>query len=79
MASAGFIPTGGGLVGVDMWTTNEEGKQKRLRVSSEAMHWLVKKMAQQGTQAQQTDELPLSQQAAIGRGMTDNVQPIPAR
>lgn len=79
MASAGFIPTGGGLVGVDMWTTDEKGKQKRLRISSEAMHWLVRKMAQQGTQAEETEELPLSQQAAIGRGMANNVQPIPEK
>lgn len=78
MASSGFIPTGGGLVGVDMWTTDSKGKQKRLRVSSEAMHWLVQKMSQQGTQAQQTDELPLSQQAAIGRDMENNVQ-LPVR
>lgn len=69
MATAGFIPSGGGLIAIDMYVEDEKGKQRRWRVPSESLHWLRGKLMQQGTQVQDQESLPLSEQAAIGRGM----------
>lgn len=70
MAASGFIPAGGGLIAVDMYVENE-GKQRRARFPAEALHWLAGKLATQGTQLEETQQLPLSAQARVGRGMSE--------
>lgn len=69
MATAGFIPAGGGLIAADMYVTKDNGKQQRARFPAEALHWLATKLSNQGTQLSETEELPLSAQASVGRGM----------
>jgi len=65
-ATAGFIPSGGGLISADYYITTEKGKQQRARVPYEAMDWLIKKLSQQGTSLEKIEGLPLSAQAAVG-------------
>lgn len=65
-ATSGFIPSGGGLVSADYYITTPEGKQQRVRLPYEAVDWLVKKLADQGTQVDKINNLPLAAQADIG-------------
>ena len=78
-ANAGYIPSGGGLVSVDMYVGTAEGKQKRARIPYESLDWLVKRLEAQGTQQKQLAEIPTGNQAEIGRQMAENVTQLPAR
>lgn len=51
-AEAGFIPSGGYLVTCDFYITRKDGKTERLRVSSEALNWLVQRLEAQGAMIQ---------------------------
>ena len=70
-ATAGFIPSGGGLISADYYISTPEGKQKRARIPYEAIDWLVKKLGEQGTNVEKIESMPMGAQAAIGRGMPD--------
>ena len=83
-AKAGFVPTGGGLVGVDLYVPSEGGKNRRARIPYEAVDWLIKKLQSQGIDQQKIDQLPMSAQASIGRGAPQpqrpqNVTQLPER
>ncbi|HYX39923.1 MAG TPA: hypothetical protein VE954_43055, partial [Oligoflexus sp.] len=66
-ATAGYLPTGGGLVSVDYYVSGENGSQKRARLPYESVDWLVKKLAQQGSDVSKITNMPQADQAAIGR------------
>lgn len=70
-AQAGYIPSGGALVGVDLYgpKPGSPGKTSRLQLPSEAVTWLVDKLSAQGSSQQTFDNLPLSQQAAMAAEM----------
>jgi hypothetical protein len=75
-AKSGFIPSGGGAVSVDYYITTEGGKQQRARIPYEAVDWLVKKLAEQGSDITKIDNLPLSAQAQLGRGQQQSQNPM---
>jgi len=81
-ANSGFIPTGGFNVSCDFYVPSptDPTKQKRLRVPSEAVQWLVQKLESQGTFQGQMQELDPQVQADMG-GQADqpppNVLPMP--
>jgi hypothetical protein len=66
-ATAGYLPSGGGLITCDYYVTSADGKQQRARVPYEAMDWLVKKLAAQGTAVENLTNMPLATQADIGK------------
>jgi hypothetical protein len=68
-ATSGFIPSGGGLVSADYYITSPEGKQQRVRLPYEAVDWLVKRLADQGTQVDKITNMPLAAQADLGNAM----------
>jgi hypothetical protein len=72
-ANAGYIPSGGGLVAVDMYI-DKDGKQRRARLPYESLNWLVNRLQAQGTQQEVLSELPNNVQAQMG-----NVSQLPAR
>lgn len=59
MAEQGMIPAGGYMVTCDLYIPNptDPTKQKRLRISSKALEWLVEKLEQQGAMLSQYDNL----------------------
>ena len=69
-ATSGFIPSGGGMVSADYYITTPEGKQQRVRLPYEAIDWLVKKLAEQGTQVEKITNMPLASQADLGQAMS---------
>jgi hypothetical protein len=66
-ATAGYIPSGGGLISADYYVSSPEGKQHRVRIPYESMDWLVKKLNDQGSSVDKIGELPLSTQAEMGK------------
>ena len=76
-ANAGYIPSGGGLVSVDMYVGTPDGKQKRARIPYESLDWLVKRLESQGSQQQQLAEIPTGNRAEIGRQVQENVVQLP--
>lgn len=66
-ADAGFIPSQGGLVSVDYYIQTAEGKQQRARLPYEAVHWLIERLRQQGTEVEKITNLPPAAQADLGR------------
>lgn len=68
-ATSGFIPSGGGLITVDYYITNEKGKQKRAKVPYEAIDWLIKKLGDQGSKIDEIEQMPEGAQARLGRAM----------
>lgn len=74
-ASAGFIPTGGGLTGVDMYRPNEDGKQKRVRIPFESVAWLLKRLEKQNSSQEDLDQMDMSQQAALGQIQQQGMNP----
>jgi len=76
-ATSGFLPSGGGLITVDYYVQTADGKQSRARVPYESMDWLIKKLASQGTNVEQLNNLPLAAQADIGKMNQQQQQPAP--
>lgn len=70
-AQAGFIPSGGYLVTVQLYDANPEDptKQKLLKVPSESVMWLVETLKRQGSTQEQLQGLDMASQADIGRMM----------
>jgi hypothetical protein len=70
-----MIPTGGGLIGCDIFTEapNSRGgtKQVRLRLPQEAIMWLTKMMDQQGIAKAQFEEVGQSPAAGIAQQFLD--------
>jgi hypothetical protein len=66
-ATSGFIPSGGGMITADYYVTSADGKQQRARIPYEAMDWLVKKLATQGTSVEKISNMPVATQADIGK------------
>jgi hypothetical protein len=67
LASSGFIPSGGMLVSIDFYTPDPvTGKAKRVRLPSEAVQWLVSKLAAQGSSQEMLQEQDLETQARVG-------------
>lgn len=56
-AQSGFIPTGGALVTVDYYVTDEEGKTKRAKLPYEALQWLQKQLGAQGSSMQELEDM----------------------
>jgi hypothetical protein len=57
-AEADLIPTGGALIGVDYWITDKAtGKTRRAKFPYEAIHWLEKRLEQQGSSLEQLNGL----------------------
>lgn len=66
-AKDGFIPSGGYAVACDLYVTPDASKPettKRLRMPSEALQWLVKKLEVQGSAQDQIQQLNSPQAAA---------------
>lgn len=72
-AQAGFIPSGGYSVATDFYvadpTPENPTKTKRLRLPSEAIDWVVKKLDQQGTSMEAIMQMPQGEAAAIAQQM----------
>jgi hypothetical protein len=68
-ATAGYIPSGGGLVGVDFYLNDGGDRQKRARIPFEAIDWLIQKLKQQGSDISQIDGLSMGDKAEIGNAM----------
>lgn len=71
---ADFIPTGGALIGVDMYenaglTTRGDPKVRRVRLPQEAVEWLRQRLKQQGLQL----EILESQQAQVQADIANQV------
>lgn len=73
MASSGYIPSGGGLVGVDMYIPDEQGKQKRLRLPFESIGYLLKALEAQGTSKASIDSMELPQKALLGQQLNQSL------
>lgn len=71
MMKADFIPTGGALVGVDVYTEvpNSSGGKKtvRARVPYEAVQWLLQKLDVQGTTQSSIDSMDQSSQSDLAQ------------
>jgi hypothetical protein len=68
-AQSGFIPSGGYSVATDFYVAsdpNNPEKTKRLRLPSESIDWLVKKLDQQGSTLDAIKQLPTNEMAEIG-------------
>lgn len=67
MNELGMIPSGGFLVTVNAsWFNPSNNRVERIKVPSDAVMWLVKKLNEQGVYAQQMQNLPLDVQAEMG-------------
>ena len=69
-ANAGFIPSGGYGVKCDFYLqtdTNDPTKTKRAVLPSEAIQWLIDRLAKQGSAQDQMKLLPPAAQAEIGQ------------
>jgi hypothetical protein len=64
--TAGYIPSGGGLISADYYITTENGKQQRVRIPYESMDWLVKRLSSQGSDVEKISNLPGSAPADLG-------------
>ena len=73
LATSGYIPTSGGLTKCDFYITKEDGKQERLTVPTDSLEWLNDKLAQQGTNVDRLQQLPLSGQAEVGQQVAEQV------
>lgn len=77
-ASSGFIPSGGGLVGVDFYINQDGAKQKRARIPFESVQWLVDKLKSQGTDISKIENLSLGDKADIGRAIGKAMPNVPS-
>jgi len=71
-AQAGFIPSGGPLIGVDFFVNYDPvdpSKSRRARVPSESIQWLIDKLNQQGTSQEVLSQLDQSQQAELAASL----------
>ena len=70
-AESGFIPSGGYLVVCDLYVPqpNNPGKTQRVRVPSEALDWLLKKLQIQGSSQEQLMQIGNQQAIADIAGM----------
>ena len=65
-AQQGTIPAGGGMVAVNMSSPDPKtGKNRRIYLPSESIEWLLKKLADQGKQVEETEDLPDSAKVGI--------------
>lgn len=65
-AEQGFIPTSGALIRCDVYETDPSsptGKSKKVELPNDALMWLMKQLATQGTQIQELHSLPQNVQA----------------
>lgn len=59
-AMSGFIPSGGYMVACDFYVSydpDDPSKTKRLRIPSESLDWLVKKLQEQGSSQEQLQQM----------------------
>ena len=83
-AQSGFIPSGGYAVACDFYVPNPTEKNpdatKRLRLPSESIDWLVKKLEQQGSAMEGIEKLPPAAVGEIGQMIqpAENVLPLGA-
>jgi len=74
-ANSGYIPTGGALIGVDLYievpSSSGGVKTQRARVPSEAIQWLLSKIEDQGSSQEELDKLTEGSQAQIAQDMLD--------
>ena len=80
-AQAGWIPSGGGYIGVDVWIPKggDPNKMIRARVPQEAINWLLDRLEKQGNKQAQLAQMPLEQQSALaqqGFGQELGIPPI---
>lgn len=69
MAESGFIPTTGFQVACDFYVPDPKNPQssKRVRVPSDALQWVLKKIEDQGTELDSIQGLPPQSMAEIGQ------------
>jgi hypothetical protein len=70
-AQAGYIPSGGSLVGVDLHkdVPGKPGLTRRVKLPGEAINWLISKLESQGSSVDQMSQIdPASIQAMINSG-----------
>lgn len=74
----GIIPTGGGLVAMDIYVPDPKNpqSQKRARVPYESVNWLLKRLDAQGMTEERMQTLQPQDQIDIA-GMAQNQQPQP--
>ena len=77
LATAGYIPTSGGLTKCDFYITKQDGKQERLTLPTDALEWLNEKLIQQGTNVQRLQELDPYGQAQVGSQVAQSLPPRP--
>ena len=72
-AKAGFIPSGGGLVGIDIY---DPSSTKRIKLPMEAAQWLIKRLAEQGSSQAALESMPQAVQAQypLNNSQTENGQ-----
>jgi len=76
-AEAGFIPTSGYMVTVDLYVSdpNDPLKTRRARIPYDSIQWLIKKLEAQGQGLQQLEHMDQGSQAGIAQKMAQNGQP----
>lgn len=78
-AQSGFIPSGGYMVVCDLYiptpSSGDPSKTARLKIPSEALTWLVKKLQQQGAAMSALTESPMGAQQDIAKMMPSNQMP----
>jgi hypothetical protein len=74
MAEAGFIPTGGYLVGCDFYVTDQADPQKtrRARIPYESLKWLIDKLEAQGQGLDELEHMNQGALAQMAQMMTQN-------
>lgn len=73
-AQQGFIPTEGGLVTVDFYVQDAEGKSKRARIPYNAIQWLIEQLNVQGQTLDQLEDMNQGALAQMATQMANSGQ-----
>jgi hypothetical protein len=78
MAQAGFIPASGPEVMVQLYDRDptNPGTTKRIKLPSDSIMWLVKKLESQGSYLQGIDGMPQGQIADMGQRLSQTQSPV---
>lgn len=78
-AQAGFIPTGGPMVAVDMYVKDPDpSKQpKRARIDQKSVQWLLEQLGKQGDSLEQMEEMEQSSLAQLAQMMNAQAPQLP--
>lgn len=70
--NAGFIPTGGYMVKADVYTTDADGKTKRVSLPYESVQWLLDRLEKQGLAQEDLERMDVKVKADIAQEMMNN-------